>query len=85
MKADGTPDRSLADFMFGKWMAQRGFTAEEIAYQLIQVSPKAQDRYRRNSNDRYAQITAAKAVEAARRDRVHGTHQRVKPARNSRQ
>ena len=69
LKADGKPDRSLADFMYGKWMAQRGFTKEEIAWQIVQVSKKAQERVRRNPNDRYAQITAAKATEAALRGR----------------
>lgn len=38
------PDRSLADFTFAKFAAQRGWSVEEIAAELPNVSSKARDR-----------------------------------------
>jgi hypothetical protein len=55
--------------MYAKWNAERGWTKEEIAYRLIEVSDKARERYSRNRNDRYPQITAAKAVASVERKR----------------
>jgi hypothetical protein len=40
------PDRSLADYTFCKFSAQRGFTGEEIAAELPNVSEKARERIR---------------------------------------
>jgi hypothetical protein len=76
-------DRSLADFMWCKWAAERGWKPDEIAYKLVEVSEKARDRLRRNPNDRYAQITAAKAAEAALRDR-RGPRQNLKSSAHPR-
>jgi hypothetical protein len=41
LKGDGTRDRSLADFMFCKWAVERGWSVEETAEKLAEVSPKA--------------------------------------------
>jgi hypothetical protein len=38
------PDRSLADYTFAKFAAQRGFTVHEIAAELPNVSSKARER-----------------------------------------
>jgi hypothetical protein len=57
-KRDGKPDRSAADWSFCCQAAKRGFSAEEIASVLTQVSDKALQRH-----DDYALRTAHKAVE----------------------
>jgi hypothetical protein len=82
MKKHGDgPDRSLADYMFCRWAAQRGWTAEEIAIKLTEVSSKAQEQARRG-DEGYAKVTAWNAVQAVSRDRSHrqssksATHQR---------
>lgn len=62
------PDRSLADYMFCRWAAQRGWTAEEIAIKLTEVSEKAQEQARRG-DEGYAKVTAWNAVQAVNRDR----------------
>jgi hypothetical protein len=44
LKRDGSgPDRSLADFMFCKWAAERGWSIEDTAMKLAEVSEKAQE------------------------------------------
>jgi hypothetical protein len=58
------PDISRADFFFGMLAAQRGHTIEEIAARLMEESSKA-----RENGERYARITAEKAIEAAERGR----------------
>jgi hypothetical protein len=75
------PDRSLADYMFCRWAAQRGWTAEEIAIKLTEVSPKAQEQARRG-DEGYAKVTAWNAVQAVSRDRSH--RQSLKSATNRR-
>jgi hypothetical protein len=75
------PDRSLADYMFCRWAAQRGWTAEEIAIKLVEVSPKAQEQARRG-DEGYAKVTAWNAVQAANLDRSY--RQSLKPATNQR-
>jgi hypothetical protein len=45
-KTDGSPDRSLADFMWCKWAVERGHSIEETAEKLAVVSAKAQERIR---------------------------------------
>jgi hypothetical protein len=73
------PDRSSADYMFCRWAAQRGWTAEEIAIKLTEVSQKAQEQARRG-DDGYAKVTAWNAVQAVSRDRSH--RQSLKSATN---
>jgi len=74
-KADGTPDRSLADYMFCKWAAERGWSAEETAEKLAEVSAKAQERIRVKNDPGYALLTARNAAGAVERDR----HRRLAP------
>jgi hypothetical protein len=61
-KGDGTPDRSLADYMFCKWAAERGWSAEETAEKLAEVSAKAQERIRVKNDPGYALLTARNAA-----------------------
>ena len=65
--------------MFCRWAAQRGWTAEEIAIKLTEVSQKAQEQARRG-DDGYAKVTAWNAVQAVSRDRSH--RQSLKSATN---
>lgn len=81
MKKDGGgPDRSLADFMWSKWAAQRRRNAEEIAAKLTEVSDKAKERNAR-SDDRYAALTAENAVAVVERE--GGRAQSLKPTQNT--
>jgi len=67
---DGSgPDRSMADWTFCLFAARRGFTAHEIEAQLLQVSPRAQERARCH-DEGYARITAQNAVGAVERERM---------------
>jgi RepB DNA-primase from phage plasmid len=75
------PDRSLADYMFCRWAAQRGWTVEEIAIKLMEVSPKAQEQARRG-DEGYAKVTAWNAVQSVGRDRSY--RQSLKSATNRR-
>jgi RepB DNA-primase N-terminal domain len=68
-KGDGTPDRSLADFMFCKWAVQRGWSVEETAEKLAEVSAKTQERIRVKGDQGYALLTARNAAAAVERDR----------------
>jgi hypothetical protein len=65
---DGERDRSLADFMWAKWAAQRGWQANEIAYKLAGVSEKARERALKGDHG-YAMLTATNAVKAEERER----------------
>jgi RepB DNA-primase from phage plasmid len=69
LKGDGTPDRSLADFMWCKWAIQRGHSIEETAAKLAEVSAKAQERIRVKGDRGYTLLTARNAAIAAERDR----------------
>jgi len=69
MKGDGTRDRSLADFMFCKWAAERGWSIEETAEKLGEVSAKAQDRIRIKGDAGYPLLTARNAAAAVERER----------------
>ena len=81
MKKDGGgPDRSLADFMWSKWAAQRGWNAEEIAAKLTDVSDKAKERAGKGDTG-YASLTAENAVAVV--DREKGRTQSLKPAPNA--
>ncbi|HEY6349028.1 MAG TPA: DNA-primase RepB domain-containing protein [Candidatus Angelobacter sp.] len=64
-EGDG-PDRSMADFFWCMLAAQRGWTIEEIASKLLEVSEKAQERVRLR-DEGYALVTAQNGADAARR------------------
>jgi hypothetical protein len=89
MNKDGSgPDRSLADFMFCKWAAERGWMEREIAAKLAQVSSKAQERIRAGDVEKdsdtqkgYCLVTAENAVRTVERERTR--RQTLKPAPNS--
>jgi hypothetical protein len=68
---EGGPDRSLADFVWCMMAAQRGWSIEETANKLLEVSSKAQENARRH-DEGYALITAQNAAAAAERGRKRG-------------
>jgi hypothetical protein len=55
------PDRSLADFLWCMMAAQRGWSIEETANKLMEVSARAQERARLH-DEGYALITAQNAA-----------------------
>jgi hypothetical protein len=65
------PDRSMADFFWCMMAAQRGWSIEETADKLLEVSAKAQERARLH-DEGYALITAQNAAAAAERGRQRG-------------
>jgi hypothetical protein len=69
LKSDGTHDRSLADFMFCKWAVERGWSIEETAEKLAEVSAKAQERIRLKADASYTLLTARNAAAAVERER----------------
>ncbi len=65
------PSRSHADFFWCKMAVQRGWSIDEAAQKLLEVSEKARDRVR--DGDRgYPLITAQNAAAAAERGRQRG-------------
>jgi RepB DNA-primase from phage plasmid len=78
----GGPDRSLADFMFCKWAAERGWLADEIAVKLTEVSDKAQEREKAGDQG-YAKVTAQNAVVVVEKERGRRqgreAHSRLEP------
>lgn len=83
LKKDGKgPDRSLADFMWSKWAAERGWNAAEIAHRLIEVSDKAKERAAKGDTG-YAVLTAENAVAVVERER--GQRQASKSTQHPRQ
>jgi RepB DNA-primase from phage plasmid len=76
------PDRSLADFMWSKWAAQRGWNEDEIAFKLMEVSDKARERAKKGDPG-YAAKTAEKAVDVVERER--GSRQSLKSTPEPRQ
>ena len=64
-EGDG-PDRGMADFFWCMMAAQRGWSNEETASKLLEVSAKAQERARLR-DDGYALIIAQNAAAAAER------------------
>jgi hypothetical protein len=82
-KQDGTPDRSLADFMFCKWAVERGHSIEATAAKLAEVSAKAQERVRVKDDEGYPLLTARNAAAALDRDRSR--RQVLKPTPQPRQ
>jgi hypothetical protein len=69
-EGDG-PDRSMADFFWCMMAAQRGWSIEETASKLLEVSPKAQERARLR-DEGYALITAQNTAAAAMRGKQRG-------------
>jgi len=68
-KPDSTPDRSMADFMWCKWAIERGWSIDETAAQLLEISAKAQENASRGDKG-YALLTAGNAAKAVDRDRA---------------
>jgi hypothetical protein len=65
-RADGSgPDRSKADAFWCKWAAERGYSVEEVAAELIEVSQKAREELARGNLD-YAQEKAEWGAKVAR-------------------
>jgi len=62
------PDRSLADYTWCKFAAQRGWSIEEIAAELPNVSEKARERIA-NRDPGYVTKTAENGATAAERGR----------------
>lgn len=68
-KQDGSgPDRSDADFFWCKKAAQRGWSIQETASKLLEVSGKAQERAQ-CGDEGYALVTAKNGAAAAARGR----------------
>ena len=65
------PSRSHADFFWCKMAAQRGWSIEETAQKLLEVSEKAQERARLR-DEGYALVTAQNAAAAAARGKQRG-------------
>jgi hypothetical protein len=65
------PDRSRADYFWCMLAAQRGWSIEETAAELLRVSQKAQERSR-SGDDGYALVTAENAAADAMRGRREG-------------
>jgi hypothetical protein len=55
--------------MWSKWAVQRGWSVEETAAKLTEVSAKAQERLRIKTDAGYALLTASNAAAAVERDR----------------
>src|SRR5258708_16873978 len=70
-EGDG-PDRNMADFFWCMMAAQRGWSIEETASRLPEVSAKAQERARLR-DEGYVLITAQNAAAAAARGWQAGT------------
>lgn len=71
-KEHGGPDRSSADFDWCKWAARFGWSIEETANKLLEVSEKAQEK-RRLGNPSYVLVTAQNAAASmAARGRQRG-------------
>ena len=69
LKSDGSgPDRSKADFMWCKWAVERGWSVEETAARLVEVSEKAQQRLR-VKDEGYPLLTARNAAATVERER----------------
>jgi hypothetical protein len=69
---DGSgPDRSMADFFWCMMASQRGWSIEETAHKLVEVSARAQERMRLK-DEGYPLITAQNAAAAAARGRQRG-------------
>lgn len=65
------PDRSMADFFWCLKAVQRGWSIDETANKLLEVSARAQERARLR-DEGYALITAQNAAAAAERSKQRG-------------
>lgn len=65
LKEGDGPDRSMADFFWCMLAAQRGWSIEETADKLLEVSAKAQERAHLH-DEGYALITAQNAQQRRR-------------------
>jgi hypothetical protein len=70
-KEGSGPDRSMADFFWCVMAAQRGWSIDEVANKLLEVSARAQERARLH-DEGYTLITAQNAAAAAARGRQTG-------------
>ena len=68
---DGGRDRSMADFFWCMMAAKRGWSVEETAAKLLEVSAKAQERARLH-DEGYALVTAQNAAAVAERGKRRG-------------
>jgi hypothetical protein len=62
-------DRSLADFMWCKWALERGWSVDETADRLLEVSEKAA-KQAREGDEGYARVTAWNAARAVEKNRI---------------
>jgi hypothetical protein len=69
-RGDGSRDRSMADFMWSKWAVERGWSIQDTAAKLLEVSEKAQENARRGDQG-YTLLTARNAAAAVERERGH--------------
>jgi hypothetical protein len=69
-KADGQPDRSKADYWWCKYAVERGWSVDEIAAKLLEVSERAKERVKKRDFG-YCRIVAenAEKSEQERRSR----------------
>jgi len=65
------PDRSMADFFWCMLAARRGWSIEETAHKLVEVSDRARERVRLKDRG-YPLVTAEKAAAAAAKGRQRG-------------
>ena len=70
-QAGSGPDRSMADFFWCMMAAQRGWSIEETAHKLVELSERAQERLRLK-DAWYALITAQNAAAEAAKGRQRG-------------
>ena len=64
-RADGSPDRSRADFLWCKWSIERGNSAAAVTSRLLEVSAKAKEEWGRG-NRAYVRKTVDAAGGAQR-------------------
>ena len=64
-RVDGKPDRSKADFFWSKYAAERGWSADEIAAKLPEVSERARERIKKRDAG-YCRVVAENAVKSER-------------------
>ena len=62
-RADGLPDRSLADFLWAKWSLERNNSVAAVRARLLEVSAKAKEEWARGNRD-YVRRTVDAAASA---------------------
>jgi hypothetical protein len=63
-RADGSPDRSRADFLWCKWSIERGNSLDAVSVKLLEVSAKAKQEWQRG-NQKYVRRTVDAAASGA--------------------